>query len=149
MATFLTTHGLSWHIETLINNARQRLFLVSPKLQLSGTLLQSIQSVGQIIPTSIIFRDNNLADDLLKKLKNISKLTLLHNPDLYAGCYFNEQTMVLTSMSLSDDQKDDHWEMGILIDRELDASLYQSAINEVIKIADTSNIVNPFDSEAL
>ena len=149
MATFLTAQGVSWHVQSIVNNAQQRLFIVSPHLALSPSLLQSIQTVGAKVPTSIIYREWNLSDDLLEKLRHIRKLSLLQNSNLYARCYFNEHAMVLTSMSLSEYEKTDNWEMGVLIDRELDTSLYQSAFDEVIKISDASKVIKSQDNRTL
>jgi phosphatidylserine/phosphatidylglycerophosphate/cardiolipin synthase-like enzyme len=110
-------------------------------VRLSGTLLQSIQTVGRNVPVSIVFRDSDLTAELVANLGHVGRLTLLRNPNLHAKCFFNEQTMVLTSMNLSGDAEPGNWEMGVLIDRELDASLYQSAFDEVIKITGMSDII--------
>jgi hypothetical protein len=142
VATFLTARGVSWHIESIITSARERLFLVSPSVRLSGTLLQSIQAAGRTVPISIVYREDGLTAELRANLGHIGRVTLLRNPNLHAKCYFNEQTMVLTSMDLSGDTETSDWEMGVLIDRELDASLYESAFDEVVKITGLSDIVS-------
>jgi hypothetical protein len=141
MATFLTARGVSWHVESIVSSARERLFLVSPSVRLSGTLLQSIQTVGKTVPISIVYRDDALTAELAGHVRHIGKLTLLRNPNLHAKCYFNEHTMVLASMDLSGDTGASNWEMGILIDREMDAAVYESAFAEVVKITGLSDIV--------
>jgi hypothetical protein len=145
MATFLTTRGISWHIETIVSSARERLFLVSPQVRLSGTLLQSIQAAGRSVTISIVYRDDSLTTELVGHLKHVGHLALLRNRNLHARCYFNEHTMVLGSMDLSGVADSGNWEMGILIDRELDAALYQAAFEEVIKITGLSDIVRLSD----
>ncbi len=143
VATFLTARGVSWHISSIVLGARERLFLVSPSVRLSGTLLQSIQTVARTVPVSIVYRDNALTSELVANLGHIGRLTLLRNPNLHSKCYLNEQTMVLTSMNLSGDTGTGDWEMGVLIDRELDALLYQAAFDEVLKITGLSDITSP------
>jgi hypothetical protein len=142
VATFLTARGVSWHVSSIISEARAHLFLVSPSVRLSGTLLQSIQTAGRTVPVSIVYRDPDLTAQLVANVGHIARLTLLHNPNLHAKCYFNEQTMVLTSMDLSGDTGATSWEMGVLVDRELDAALYQSAFDEVVKITGLSDIIS-------
>ena len=146
MATFLTTPGISWHVASLVSSARERLFLVSPHLQIPPALLQSIQSAGARVPTSIVFREGALTADVSDRLRRAGKVTLLSNPDLYAACYANEQTMVLTSLSLSEYEKNGSREMGVLVDREMDADLYRAAFNEIVQIAGASSPVDLADT---
>ena len=146
VATFLTSREVSWHIADIVRSAREHLFLVSPSVRLSGTLLQSIQAVGRTVPVSIVYRNDDLAAGLAANVGHIARLTLLRNPNLHAKCYFNEQTMVLTSMDLSGDTGTSTWEMGVLIDREMDAALYQPAHDEVVKITGLSDIVRPSET---
>ena len=146
MASFLTTAGISWHVASLVSSARERLFLLSPRLQMPPALLQSIQSAGGRVPTSIVFREGALAADVSEKLRLAGKVTLLKNPDLHAGCYASEQTMVLTSLSLSEYEKNGSHEMGVLVDREMDADLYLAAFTEVLQIAGASSPVDLADA---
>jgi hypothetical protein len=143
VATLLTARGVSWHIQDIIGGAREHLFLVSPSVCLSGTLLHSIQTVGRTVPVSIVYRDDDLTAALVANLGHVGRLTLLRHPNLHAKCYFNEQTMVLTSMDLSGDTDTRDWEMGVLIDRELDAALFQAAYDEVVKITGLADITSP------
>jgi hypothetical protein len=94
------------------------------------------------VPTTIVFREGTLTDDESDRLRRAGKVTLLKNPDLHAACYANEQTMVLTSLSLSEYGKNGSREMGVLVDREMDADLFRAAFNEVLQIAGASSPVD-------
>jgi phosphatidylserine/phosphatidylglycerophosphate/cardiolipin synthase-like enzyme len=142
MASFLLVHGVTWHTEAIIKGSRERLFLVSPFVRLSDALLQCIKEAGQRVPTSIVFREFDLPALLVQELRQVKKLTLLQNPAVHSKCYLNEQTMVVTSMNLSAFEGSHDFEMGVLIDKELDANLYQSAFDEVIRIVDASRVVH-------
>jgi hypothetical protein len=142
MASFLPVQGVTWHTLAIVKSARERLFLISPHVRLSGTLLQGIKEVGQRVPVSIIFRDIDLPAQLLQELRCINRLKLLQNPAVHSKCYLNEQTMVITSMNLSAFEGAQDFEMGVLVDRELDAMLYQAAFDEVIRIVDAARVVN-------
>ena len=65
MAEFLTTKGISFHIEHIIRNAKNRLILISPYLQLSKNFFERLQGAdrrkasvfpcGETIKTPIAF----------------------------------------------------------------------------------------------
>jgi hypothetical protein len=141
VASFLPVRGIIWHTEAIVRDARERLFLVSPQVRLSGSLLEGLKDVAQRVPTSIVFRDIALPAQLLQELRPLSRLTLLSNQAVHSKCYLNEQTMVLSSMNLSAFESPQDFEMGVLIDKEMDAGLYQSAFEEVIRIVDASKLV--------
>ncbi len=103
--------------------------------------MEGLKDVAQRVPTSIVFRDIALPAQLLQELMPLARLTLLSNQAVHSKCYLNEQTMVLSSMNLSAFESPQDFEMGVLIDKEMDAGLYQSAFEEVIRIVDASRLV--------
>lgn len=136
MATFLTTRGTSAQIESIIVNATRYIVFVSPYISgLSGTLLQSIVATGENLPVQIIYREEgNITPQLLTQLKLIKKLKLFRNLNLHAKVYFNEKSMVVTSMNLSGYAEISNWEIGFLLDKTQDADSYKSTYDYVIKI---------------
>jgi hypothetical protein len=65
------------------------------------------------------------------QLKN---LTLLFYEHVHAKCYFNEETMVITSMNMYEFSEKTNREMGVLINRSVDTKLFDEAKNEVQSI---------------
>jgi len=65
--------------------------------------------------------------DQLNRLKNLS---LLFCENLHAKCYFNEDTMVITSMNMYEFSEKTNREMGVLINRVADAKVFEDALRE-------------------
>ncbi|GGD26514.1 phospholipase D-like domain-containing protein [Flavobacterium orientale] len=141
MAKFLTTSGTSYYIESIILGAKKELYLVSPYLQISKTLserLKDAASNGVFI--KIIYGKSNLLADQLKLLESIQNLQIYFFDNLHAKCYFNEQTMVITSMNMYQFSEKNNREMGIFIDKDADADLFGDAYRETKSIIQSAVI---------
>jgi len=130
MVQFLTTSGLSAAIEDLIKNSKDRLYLISPFIQLSPILKREIQrldaSTSDIQIKIVCKKEEKMninPEDLefLQKLKNINILML---ESLHAKCYINEKTAIVSSMNLLDVSQQKNWEMGFKIDSEKDPDVF-------------------------
>ena len=61
MAEFLTTNGTSYHIENIILDAKKKLVLVSPYLQISKTFFERLKDASnREVSLKIIYGKNEL-----------------------------------------------------------------------------------------
>lgn len=160
MVEFLETNGTSAELSKLISKSKEKLYLVSPYLQMSDNikiLIQHAETASPKIDISVLYRsdkDGKLndkdSDFLLKQLNNASVYAL---DNLHAKCYLNENTAIIASMNLYQHSQQNNWEMGIKVDRSNDSALYNDVYNHVMflikaskkhekKIFNFSNIVN-------
>jgi HKD family nuclease len=101
MAEFLTTSGTSHHIENIIMEARQKLFLVSPYLKLSKTLHERLKDASDKgVKIKIIYGKDELKPNESSSLAKLKNVELYYFENLHAKCYFNEIKMVITSMNM-------------------------------------------------
>lgn len=64
MAQFLNTSGVTFYLEQLIKNTKEKLILVSPYLQFNDRIKEHIQNLNiQKKDIRIIYRDNKLHPD--------------------------------------------------------------------------------------
>ncbi len=64
MAKFLNTSMISYHLEELIKNTKDRLILISPYLQFCNRIKEHIQALNlQKKDIRIVYRENKLAPD--------------------------------------------------------------------------------------
>jgi len=135
MAEFLTTHATAHYIEDIILNSKEKLVLVSPYLQISKTFMDRLIDADERgIKILVIYGKDELKPgerDQLNKLKNLSLLFCIN---LHAKCYFNEDTMVITSMNMYEFSEKTNREMGVLINRVSDANVYINAVREIQSI---------------
>ena len=121
MAKFLNTSGISYHLEELIKNSHEKLFLISPYLQFSQRIKENIAERNLLkIDIRIVYRENKLAPDENNWLSQQSgvRTSLLQN--LHAKCYMNENEAIITSMNLYEFSQQNNNEMGILISKSND-----------------------------
>ena len=136
MAEFLDTQGVSYYLKKLINNSNDKLYLISPYLQLNNQLKLSLEDRHKFsIDIIIIYgKVTDINPDDSEWLKSIPGIKLMFHKDLHAKCYFNEKEAIITSMNLYMFSQQNNVEMGIYISREKDEELYKQIGNEVDRI---------------
>ena len=154
MAEFLTTTGISYNLEELIKNSDEKLFLVSPYLQIAGSLKHLIEERDlRKIDIRVVYRKDNKinAEDMnfLQELTSV-KISACENlhaacenlhaacENLHAKCYLNENTAIIASMNLYQYSQQNNREMGIKVEKEKDPDLYNGIFKEVMVILQTS-----------
>lgn len=137
MAEFLDTQGVSYYLKKLIDNSTEKLYLISPYLQINRQLKLALEDRHKFKITIIIIYGkegtviNPEDSDWLKEMPGIS---LMFHKDLHAKCYYNEKEAIITSMNLFMFSQQNNVEMGIYISKEKDEELYKQLTNEIDKI---------------
>jgi len=136
MAEFLDTQGVSYYLKKLINNSNDKLYLISPYLQLNNQLKLSLEDRHKFsIDIIIIYgKVSDINPDDSTWLQSMPGIKLLFHKDLHAKCYFNEKEAIITSMNLYMFSQQNNVEMGIYISKEKDEELYMQVSTEVDRI---------------
>jgi len=136
MAEFLDTQGVSYYLKKLINNSNDKLYLISPYLQLNNQLKLSLEDRHKFsIDIIVIYgKVSDINPDDSSWLQSMQGIKLLFHKDLHAKCYFNEKEAIITSMNLYMFSQQNNVEMGIYISKEKDEELYKQVANEVDRI---------------
>jgi phosphatidylserine/phosphatidylglycerophosphate/cardiolipin synthase-like enzyme len=136
MAEFLDTQGVSYYLKKLINNSNDKLYLISPYLQLNNQLKLSLEDRHKFsIDIIIIYgKVSDINPEDSSWLQSMPGIKLLFHKDLHAKCYFNENEAIITSMNLYMFSQQNNVEMGIYISREKDEELYKQVATEVDRI---------------
>lgn len=144
MPRFLTTIRTSAYLEELILNAEKEIYIISPYLKISKTfLLRLIDADRKNININIIYGKEELAKDQSTDLKKLSNLSLWFVENLHAKCYLNERDMIITSMNMYEFSEKNNREMGIALNRDQDATLFEEAFREVRSILEHSKKMHP------
>lgn len=140
MAEFLTTNGTSHYIENIIIDANTELVLVSPYLQISKTFFERLKDASnRSVRIKIIYGKEDLRPNEKALIAELNGVELYYFENLHAKCYYNENSMVITSMNMYEFSEKNNREMGILIDSDSDAKLYQKATSEVKSILQSAD----------
>lgn len=140
MVEFLTTTGISYNLEKLIKNSEEKLFLVSPYLQIADSLKHLITERNlQKIDIRVIYRkDTEINAEDMSFLQELNSVKISACENLHAKCYLNENTAIIASMNLYQYSQQNNREMGIKIEKETDSDLYDNILKEVWAIIKTS-----------
>jgi phosphatidylserine/phosphatidylglycerophosphate/cardiolipin synthase-like enzyme len=139
MAEFLTTNGTSYNIENIIIDAKAKLILVSPYLQISKTFYERLKDASSKgVAIKIIYGKDELKPNERNSLADLKNVELFYFENLHAKCYFNENKMVITSMNMYEFSEKNNREMGVLIDRVNDKELFDKAVSETLSILKSS-----------
>ena len=142
MAKFLTTTGTSSAIEKIILKAADQLVIVTPYLKLNKHIEQRLSDASKRgVNMKIIYGKKELAHDQIAFLKQLEYLDLLYCENLHAKCYYNETTMVMTSMNLYEYSEKNNREIGAQFDVKEDYHLFRDAREEIESIISASKII--------
>ena len=136
MAKFLDTQGVSYYLKRLIDNSNDKLYLISPYLQLNNQLRLSLEdrhkfSIDIVMIYGKVSEINPAESEWLKSMPGIK---LMFHKDLHAKCYFNEKEAIITSMNLYMFSQQNNVEMGIYVSKKDDNELYNQIATEVDRI---------------
>lgn len=145
MAEFLTTKQIAAHLEQIIVDARQQLFLVSPYIKADRQIRERLASQANSnseVRISVIYGKKELPAKEWDWLKDLPSVELRFRQDLHAKCYLNEQVALVTSMNLYDFSEVNNDEMGILVSAKDDRQLYNKVRDDVLRIAENSEVIS-------
>ena len=139
MVKFLETTGVSAELTELIKSSEEKLFLVSPYLQIADRLRHLIKERdSRKIDIRVIFRTDKLNAEEMSFLQGLTSIKILSCENLHAKCYLNENTAIITSMNLYQHSQQNNWEMGIKIEKKDEQELYKKVYDEVMLIIQNS-----------
>ena len=139
MPKFLTTRGTSSQIEDIISSAKNEVTLISPYVKIPDTLFQKLKAADKNkVGIRLVYGKDELKPDVKNQLKQLNNLSLRFSKELHAKCFFNEESMVITSMNLYDFSEMNNIEMGILLTVKDDPDIFETARKEAEIIVSTA-----------
>ena len=139
MAEFLTTTGVSYRLEEIIKNARERLMIISPFLRVNDRIKELLEDKDRLkIDVRVIYGKNELQPTENNWLESMTSIRTSFCKNLHAKCYLNEDEALITSMNLYEFSQVNNNEMGIRVVREEEPVLYKSILDESMRIVRTS-----------
>lgn len=144
MAKFLNTSATSFYLEELIKNAKERLILISPFLKLNDRIKELLEDKNRLkIDIRIIYGKSDLHPDEIKWMQKLEYVRVSFCKNLHAKCYLNESTCIISSLNLYEFSQVNNNEMGVLIEKDQDDTVFKDAYEEaqrIIRISDEVRI---------
>jgi phosphatidylserine/phosphatidylglycerophosphate/cardiolipin synthase-like enzyme len=148
MVKFLDSDKITAELSTIIKDATIKVYLISPFLSFNLKYQQMIEGQnGKNVKIHIIYGKKESQDKNTDWLKALENVELKFCKNLHAKCYLNESTAIVTSMNFHDFSQKNNIEMGILIDKNTETSVYDEIWREIRRIEDASEVIKPFEEK--
>lgn len=135
MAEFLNRTGINYHLEQIIQNAEEQLWIISPFLKINPRIKELLEDRDRFkIDIRVIYGKNELLPEEKQWLASMASIRTSFRSNLHAKCYLNEREALLTSMNLYEFSQVNNDEMGILVSRDQDPALFGKIIEESRRI---------------
>lgn len=142
MPRFLNTSATNYFLEELIKTAKDRLILISPFLKLNDRIKELLADKDRLkIDVRIVYGKSELQPEEIHWLQGLSYVRTSFCKNLHAKCYLNEETCIITSLNLYEFSQVNNNEMGVLLTRADDATVYREAYEEALRIIRISDEV--------
>ena len=105
MAKFLDTLEITSALQRILKNAREKVILISPYIDISPRYKLLIQEKNdEHVPVIVVwgkkkdqFKFNDKTKDWIKSMDSVKEI---YHKELHAKCYLNETEAIITSMNL-------------------------------------------------
>ena len=139
MAKFLTTTGVSYHLEEIIKTADKQLVIISPFLKLNPRIRELLEAQDRAkLDIRVVYGKRDLQPEEINWLES-GNIRTSFRKNLHAKCYLNEKQAILTSMNLYEFSQQNNDEMGILVSSEDDSPLFNEIYAEAERILKASD----------
>jgi hypothetical protein len=128
---FLNKDAAYAKIVSIVDKATNEAVLITPYIRMPDDLFARLKyKDAKGMKTVVVCRGNDLASEVKSNLRQLRHLELRFDEDLHAKCFYNEDSMVITSLNLYEYSQQHNREMGILINRTEDESVFEEALSE-------------------
>jgi hypothetical protein len=133
MVDFINATQARGEIERIISKAKFNIIMISPYIKINDDFISRLNDAGlRKVKTLMVCRNEDLRPGEREKLEQIPNLELRFHERVHAKCFYNEDTMVISSLNLYDSSFGDNREMGVLLrsSAEGDKEVFADAKNE-------------------
>jgi phosphatidylserine/phosphatidylglycerophosphate/cardiolipin synthase-like enzyme len=138
---FLNTKSISSSIDSIINEAKEELFIVSPFMSLSSYYIDRLMLAAKRgVHITFIYGKKEPNKETQTRLSKLDNIRLAYREPLHAKCYLNDNTLLISSMNLHEYSENYNDEMGILISGYGSGEIIKKAKAEILRILELSTI---------
>jgi hypothetical protein len=132
MVEFINTTQARGEIERILSKAKYDMVMISPYIKINDDFVSRLSDAGQRkVKILMVCRNEDLKPGEREKLAQIPNLEIRFNERVHAKCFYNEDTMVISSLNLYDSSLGDNREMGVLLrNADSDKEAFTDANNE-------------------
>ncbi len=133
MATFLTRDGITESLHRIIREANEELVLISPYIHLDDQTRGLLKSAAGGTRVHVVSKKSKATRREIPFIEELG-IEISFVPHLHAKCYMNEKDALITSANLQETSLYRNPEMGILVSKLEDATLYRNIYEEARRL---------------
>jgi hypothetical protein len=133
MVAFINATQARGEIERILSKAKFNMVMISPYIKINDDFISRLADAGlRKVKILMVCRAEDLKSGEREKLEQIPYLDLRFNERVHAKCFYNEDTMVISSLNLYDSSMGDNREMGVLLHSNIegDKETFEDAKSE-------------------
>jgi phosphatidylserine/phosphatidylglycerophosphate/cardiolipin synthase-like enzyme len=147
MVEFLHTNDIISQVSHLIDEAKEKIVLISPYLDIPKNIQHRMKNRGGEVPLIVVYNSESaqnprtISSDTITFLQQLQRIEVKSLAELHAKCYLNEDKAIITSMNLYSHSSKVNYEMGVLIDRKKDTNIYFKTLRAAEQIIQAGNTI--------
>ena len=139
MAEILKTKRIASEIQELISNAKQYVYIFSYSLKIDPIYVGELKAASKRgVGIIIVFGVEPNNKEALIELSSVKGCTIFYKEYLHAKFYYNEETLIIASMNLSDVSEKNNYELGVLFKKVVDDKVFEKIKSEAEEIIGNS-----------
>ena len=117
MVQFVNATMARGEIERILTKAKYNMVMISPYIKINDDFIGRLNDAGlnRKVRITMVCREQDLLAGQRVKLEQTPNLALHFNERIHAKCFYNEDTMVITSLNLYESLSGPNREMGVLL----------------------------------
>ena len=137
MVEFHVTKGIAYHLDRIIEQADKEIILISPFIDADSFTREIIERKKGHTEIHVVYGKEELKPVQKSFFEQVG-ITTYFRKNLHAKCYLNEKEALLTSMNPYRFSQQNNDEMGILISKKDDKTLYEAVYEQALRWKDAS-----------
>ena len=127
MAELLKTKRIASELEELISTAKKYICIFSYSLKIDSIYIQRLKAASKRgVHITLVFGVEPYNLDALKEIYKFENCNIYFKEYLHAKFYYNEDTLIIASMNLSEFSEKNNYEIGVLFQKKHHETVFEN-----------------------
>jgi hypothetical protein len=143
MADILTTKEIALALDNIIKRAEKYICIFTYNLKIDETYMSRLRNAAKRgVEIIVVFGINNGKSETFKGLLQIPNCKVYFKEYLHAKFFYNEKSLLIGSMNLSEASEKNNYELGVLLTITENPDLFKKVKEEAKEIIDDATILS-------
>lgn len=144
MSELLKTKRIGYEIEDLISSAKKYICIFTYSLKIDNIYLERLKAANHRgVDIVLVFGVEPKNWNELPELLSLTRCRVYYKEFMHAKFYYNEETLIISSMNLSEVSEKKNYELGILFKKEKYPEIFEKIKTEAKDIVTNAFEIRP------